>query len=103
MDGNAARLAVITGASRGIGEAFAHLLASEDARSLLVVPVVVEGQVIGALGVVSDSQDDFSDDQVRPSQKVGILFDNTGPHHMFAIVAPNTFGRGILTPILHTD
>jgi short-subunit dehydrogenase len=51
MDGNAAKLAVITGASRGIGEAFAHLLASDGLR--LVVVGRNEGELNRVAGVVT--------------------------------------------------
>ncbi len=53
-----------------LGDSGAHLLGLEDARSLLVVPVVVEGQVIGALGVLSPARDDFSDAQAVLLQRI---------------------------------
>lgn len=53
-----------------LGSTGAHLLGVDDARSLLVVPVMVEGQVIGALGVVSEVRDDFSDDEAVLLQRI---------------------------------
>lgn len=51
MDSSEPKLAVITGASRGIGEAFAHLLASEGLR--LIVVGRNEGELNRVAGVVT--------------------------------------------------
>jgi PAS domain S-box-containing protein len=53
-----------------LGPSGVPLIGAEDARSLLVVPVVMDGLVIGALGVVSEARDDFSDDQAILLQRV---------------------------------
>lgn len=46
-------------------------LAGEKVRSLLVVPVVAEGRVIGALGVASELADGFDDEQAVLLQRIG--------------------------------
>jgi PAS domain S-box-containing protein len=46
-------------------------LAGQEVRSLLVVPVVVEQRVIGALGVTSDRAAGFDDEQAVHLQRIG--------------------------------
>jgi hypothetical protein len=42
----------------------------------------------------------FEDTQPTPTQTTGIRFQGTGTYTAFAVVAPNTFGRGIQSPIV---
>ena len=57
--------------SPDLTQADAAWLRGHGLRSLLVVPVVMEGRVIGALGVGSEAVDGFSDEQAVLLQRIG--------------------------------
>jgi serine phosphatase RsbU (regulator of sigma subunit)/anti-sigma regulatory factor (Ser/Thr protein kinase) len=54
-----------------LDEADVPWLAGEEVRSLLVVPVVTEGRVIGALGVTSAGPSGFGDEEAVLLQRMG--------------------------------
>lgn len=54
----------------GLSDSGSSWLAGSGLRSLVVVPVVMEGRVIGALGAGSDHDDGFSDDDAALLQRI---------------------------------
>jgi len=48
-------------------------------------------------------RNDIDHNQSPPTETVGLIFNQTGPYQAFAIVAPNTYGRGIRTPSIVLD
>lgn len=57
-------------AYRDLSDTQIPLLAGSGMRSLVVVPVVVEGRVIGALGAASERVDGFTDEQSVLQQRI---------------------------------
>jgi hypothetical protein len=88
LEKGASKLALITGASRGIGEAFAHLLAEQGYR--LVIVARNEGELNRVSGVVTSK---------REATVLPIRLDLCEPH-AGAALAKELQGRGLVPDLI---